>query len=248
MREIKSLFKKWPVLYRMMRKMYYGGRQILETRLLGTKLQECLWGTAHIYKGAGWMEEHRESIHHPHRQWLASKISSFAPFENVLEIGCSTGQNLFPLAKTFPRIKFYGTDINTRMIQQGQAWLREEGVINILLSSGRADNLKGFDDKSMDVVFTDALLLYIGPDKIQKVLREMIRVAVKALVFNEWHSENCLQEEKPYFYYDGHWVYNYKTLFSNHVSSGSVRISKIPEEVWGGSGWTEFGSVIEVAL
>lgn len=248
MREIKSLFKKWPVLYRIMQKTYYGGRQILETRLLGTKLQECLWRTAHIYKGAGWMEEHRESIHHPHRQWLTSKISFYAPFENILEIGCSTGQNLYILANAFPGVKFHGTDINNIVIHKGQDWLREEKAVNIRLSAGRADNLEGFDDKSMDVVFTDALLLYIGPDKIEKVLKEMIRVAVKGLVFNEWHSESCRQGGAPYFYYDGHWVYNYKKLFSGLVLSENVRISRIPEEVWGGSGWTEFGSVIEVAL
>jgi ubiquinone/menaquinone biosynthesis C-methylase UbiE len=211
-------------------------------------MQEWVWKTRHLYKGRNWAQGYCESIDHPHRQWLITRISSYAPFESILEIGCNTGPNLYLLAKEFPESKFYGMDINQRAIKEGKAWLEGEGIGNVALSCGRTDDLKEFVDKSIDVVFTDAVLMYIGPDKIKKVMRDMIRIARKSLIFNEYHWEDESLKGRGYFYYDGHWVYNFKALFSDYRGTSDLTISKLPKEVWGGSGWEEFGSIVEVRL
>jgi ubiquinone/menaquinone biosynthesis C-methylase UbiE len=248
MSKIATTIKRRLILYRLLQRVYYGIRRMMETYILGTKIQEWVWKTRHLYNGCSWIKGYCESINHPHRQWLIDTISSYTPFESILEIGCNTGPNLYLISKKFPQTRIYGIDINQRAIKEGLVWLHQEGVKNVLLTVSRADHLEHFFDKSIDIVFTDATLLYIGPDKIQKVLKEMARIARKALIFNEWHFEKDLKKPKGYFYYDGHWVYNYKALFTDYVLMGSIKVSKLPRDLWGGPGWEEFGSMIEVKL
>lgn len=244
---IKAFLRKEPLLYGLLQKTYYGCRKVIETHLLGTKLQEWIWKTRRVKKGGrGWAEQNDRCVNHPHRQLLVGKILAYAPLESILEIGCNTGPNLYLLTKKFPKARLYGIDINYKAIEMGKEWLQQVGVKNIVLSAGKADKLGCFHDKSIDLVFTDATLIYIGPDRIKEVIREMRRIARKALVFNEWHQENR-KTECLYCY--GHWVHNYRALFTSHLSSeNSITVSKIPEDLWGGGGWKEFGAIIEVRL
>lgn len=64
----------------------------------------------------------------------------------------------------------------------------QEGISNVKLLEGKADTLGEFQDKSFDIVFTNALLIYIGPDEIREVVKEMIRITRKALILMELHS------------------------------------------------------------
>lgn len=232
-------------MYRLLKRAYYGSRRVIETHVLGTRIQEWIWRTRHIYKGGDWAKGYIETLNHPHRQVLLEKILAYAPLGSVLEIGCNTGPNLYRLAQKLPQAAFYGIDINHKAIEIGKDWAEQAGFNNIHLSVGKADRLEHFSDRSIDLVFTDATLIYIGPDKIQKVVREMMRIAQKALVFNEWHQE----QKKESLYYDGHWVHNYRSLFDKYISSeNSITVQKIPGDLWGGSGWGEFGAIIEVNL
>ncbi len=248
MSKIKSILKKWPSFYQFVVRFYYGLRRLIETHMFGTKIQEWIWKTRHIYKGKEWAQGYCETINHPHRELLIERISSYAPFESVLEIGCNAGPNLYLLAKKFQKSKLYGIDINRRAIEEGMAWFQKDGVENVWLSVGRADDVRQFAAKSVDLVFTDATLMYIGPDKIKLTIENMIRIARKSLIFNEYHWNRDSDSLKPYFYYDGHWVYDYRALFERYVSTIEIKISKLPKEVWGGSGWEEFGTIIEVKL
>jgi ubiquinone/menaquinone biosynthesis C-methylase UbiE len=242
--------KRWPNVYRFVLRFYYGLRRLVETHVLGTKIQEWIWKTRHLYKGDEWARGYCESINHPHRELLVEKISFYAPFESILELGCNTGPNLYLLAKKFRESRLYGIDINRRAIEKGEAWLQKEGIGNVSLSVGKADEIKTFVSKSYDLVFTDATLMYIGPDKIRGIIDDMIRIARKSLIFNEYHWNRDSDSLKPkyYFYYDGHWIYDYRALFEGYISAVGIKISKLPKAVWGGSGWEEFGSIIEVKL
>ena len=247
MNSIKSFLKRWPLFYDLLQRIYYASRQVIEVHMLGTKVQEWIWKTRHLYKGSGWTNGYCKSISHPHRQFLVHKISSYVPLESILEIGCNTGPNLYLLAKKFPKTKLYGIDINSHAIKEGQEWFEQVGIKDILLSAGKADELECFDDCSIDVVFTDAVLLYIGPDKIEKVIRQIERIARKVLIFNEWHWENNSQKQK-HFYYHGHWVYNYKALLIDYFPADNIKISKLKKDLWVDSGWELFGAIIEVRL
>lgn len=244
MNSIKSFLRKWPNFYSILQRIYYGFRRFLELHILGTKLQEWIWSAN---RGKDYVNEGRESISHPHRKFLLDKILYYSPFENILEIGCNAGPNLYLFSKQFPHVKLYGIDINGRAIEEGKKHFKEEGISNVSLAVGRADRLASFADKSIDVVFTDAVLMYVGPDKICGVISEMVRIARKAVIFNEWHHNSI--NTKRYFYHYGHWVYDYAYLLSSYGSLDSIKTTKIPKEIWGDpGGWEKYGSIIEVEL
>jgi ubiquinone/menaquinone biosynthesis C-methylase UbiE len=220
----------------------------MEEYIIGTKIQEWIWKTRHLYKGVNWARGYCDSTDHPHRQILVGRISSYAPFESILEIGCNTGPNLYLLAIRFPNVKFHGLDINHEAIKKGKEWFERVSLNNVVLSLGRADELGRFSDKSMDVIFTDSTMMYLGPDKIHKVIEGMIRIARRVLVFNEHHTGLHCEKGKEYFYFDGHWVYDYEAVLRKHVSSKDIKISKLPEGAWDDVGWKRFGAIIEVKL
>ena len=120
-------------------------------------------------------------------------------------------------------------------------WMRENGMTNVSLSYGKADNLKVFRDKSMDVVFTDAALIYVGPDKIDSVIKEMLRVARKAIVLIEW---SCAE---PHAYLSDHWAYNWELLFRARGFSGNLRLAKLTKDIWPGA-WARYGYLVEAVF
>ena len=213
-------------------------------KIFGTAVNETYWRFRHIISGSKWAESYigEDSINHAHRQFLADKISVYAPLKSILEIGCASGPNLYILQKKFPEAEFFGIDISRHAIEIGEEWFRKNRIKNIELSEGRADDLSRFSDKSIDIILTDAILIYIGPDKISKVIGEMMRVANKAIILNERHSDASLFSSK------NHWIYNYRKLFSEHTDEAKINISKFPKDLWPVGGWKEYGAVIEVNL
>ena len=105
-----------------------------------------------------------------------------------------------------------------------------------------------FPDKSFDVVFTDALLIYIGPDKIRNVVEEMLRVARKGLLFTEWHffePENSDMDGLG-IRHCGLWKRDYVALLKNYSSPENVLITKITSDVWPDANWQTVGAFVQV--
>lgn len=223
-------------------KKFLGRIKRILDKTFGTITDEFYWRFRHIFDHS-WSESYisQDSINHPHRQLLIEKISAYEPFKTALEVGCASGPNLYLLSKKYPYMKLYGTDISKRAIKIGQERFQVQNIKNILLSSQKAENLKQFPDKSIDIIFTDAALIYIGPDKIETVIQEILRVTRKALILNEWHSNVSL------YSYDSHWIYNWKILLKKFVPEKKIRLTRIPPEIWSG-GWVKYGYIIEVVL
>lgn len=209
-------------------------------RLSGTVIDEFYWK----FRSASWARACLSSsnIKHPHRRFLINKIGKYYPFENILEVGCASGPNLYLLSRRLPNIRIFGTDINKKAINIGQDWFVKKNITNVCLFNSKAEDLSMFSNKSIDIVFTDATLIYVGPDKIQKVLSEIFRIARKVVIFNEWHYD-----KKSVVFYNDHWVYNWRLLLKEFTSQNNLMFSKIPDEVWAGD-WTKYGYVIEVNL
>ncbi len=262
MREwLKRLLKKLPRLYSFVEKIYSFGAlkfRYLEERLLGTRLAEKEWATRHLRKGNDWnnaqhlgdndewIKGYWDSRDHSHRQFLLEHITKFSPVSSILEIGCNCGPNLYLLARRFPDVKMVGIDINPAAVQKGNEWFAQEGIRNVKLLLGKADELGQFKDKSFDIVFTDAVLIYIGPDKIRKVMEGMLRIARKALVFLEWHSFDSVAN--PRGVYVGHWMRDYTALLKEFVPQENIHVTKMPEELWSDKYWQKYGGVVEVNL
>lgn len=236
--KIKSFLVKYPFLYRLFRNIYWK-LQSLRAKILGTKLLEKVWQEKDFD-----LEKELNNLNYPHRQLLVEKISSFEP-ESILEIGCGYGPNLFLLAKKLPNAKIKGIDIRKNAVEEGKKFLNQNRIFNVELLVKKADELISFEDKSFDVVFTDATLMCIGPDKTKKVIKEIIRVAKKAIILIEWQIEN---KEEEYDAHIGVWKRDYLNLLKEFVPEKEIILSKITPEMRSDKNWQKFGYIIKVKL
>lgn len=232
------------------------------------------WLDRHLYDGEGWIEGYWRSRDDPHRSFLVERICKFSP-NSVLEIGCACGPNLYHIAKKFPDAEVRGIDINPMAVQKGNEWFKEEGIFNVELEVGKAQELRQFGDKSFDVVFTDTVLIYVSPDEIKHVVKEMLRIG-RVIVLNEWHcfnkwlalllnkywylklkyllsrqrfrTLNCSFKPKSASLglFVGHWVRDYRALFEEFVPKEEIFITKLPKELWNDKAWQRWGAIIEV--
>ncbi len=212
-------------------------------KIFGTICDELYWRYRHLLKDSNWADEYLsvKSVNHPHRKFLTDKIACQYPFNTVFEMGSASGPNLLVLAKKFPKANFYGTDISKRAVETGQRYFRKNDIGNIFLSQAKAEEAKEFKDKSIDIIFTDALLIYIGPDKINSVAKEIMRIAKKRVFLCEWHNNASS------YFFDEHWVYNYISIFENFVSREKIKVTQLPENLWEGK-WKKNGHIIEIEV
>jgi len=225
-----------------MKKILRFAKRILD-KVFGTKAEEFFWRFRHILQDKTWAENYisENSLSHPHRKILVDKISAYAPFKTVLEIGCASGPNLFLLAQKYPEAEFLGIDISDQAVKTGEKWLRLHGIKNVKLISGNTNVLKQFNDKSIDMVFTDATLIYIGPLQIKNVLKELLRLARKVILLIEWHTDS------PKSIFVDHWAHNYDELLKDLGYKNKIKFTKIPEEIWAAE-WAKYGYIIEIPL
>jgi ubiquinone/menaquinone biosynthesis C-methylase UbiE len=163
---------------------------------------------------------------HPHRQQTIDVLKE-CKFDSVLEVGCGAGANLYRIKQERPEVKVYGLDINKDAIIEAQKNL-PDGVFK----KGMAERLP-FEDKSVDLLLTDACMIYVPPEAIEGTVNELVRVARKYIVCCEWMADEAQ--------YDNYWVYNYRKLFKKY----NVGFTKI--EGWPG-GWERYGNIAKVEV
>lgn len=253
---LKKFLEKIPKLYFYiitLHKKYHNNKNKIKYHLFGTKMHEEYWTTRHLFQGDDWgnktndfVKAYWDSKSHSHRSFLIQTISKFSP-SSLLEIGCNCGPNLFLLAKKFPNAKIVGIDINPQVIQRGNELFAREGISNVELFCCKADDLSNFENKSFDIVFTDAVLLYIGPDKIEKVIKEITRISRQALIFLEWNYFDSGDEDPDGLgvYHHGLWKRNYSALLKRFARNRKIRITKIDSNIWAQENWSNVGAIIE---
>ena len=225
-------------LYRFALNIYFAIRPLrLKELVVGTKAWEDYWIKRKNGKVAGYWA----AKEHPHRQLLVEAVAEYQP-ESVLEIGCNCGQNLYFLAKRFPKGEIWGIDINKQAVEYGQSMFRQKGVNNVWLAVRKADELL-FADKAFDVVLTDATLIYIGRDKIIPAIEGILNIAKKGLVLVERHIDGV---GALGIYRDGLWQRDYRELLGFYIPKEQITITPIPESIW--PEWARTGCIIEVEL
>lgn len=214
-------------------------RHNLFVRLLGTRYNEEDWASR---QGTN---SYMTTLDQPHRDLLIKIIEKHQP-TSALEVGSNSGPNLVRLAQSNPDGRFVGIDVSSSAIDAGKKNLRDKNLKNIELMLGKADDLSDYPDGSFDVVFTDAVLIYIGKDKIDKVRNEMLRVAKKAIVLVEWHDPNA-NPKGTFIYKRGYWKRNYVSLFDGQEGVARIDLTKITRDQWDDDCWSSLGYVIEVS-
>lgn len=240
---LKAIKKYLPGLFIILQSIYYRGLYILEYHILGTKATELGWRFRRI--------KNLEAVpgNHQHRHFMVHTLEKLMPFTSVLEVGCGTGANLITIGRSFPDVDLHGLDINRRAVSAAKIALLAENLGDKNISFGRADELRAYTNRSVDLVVTDACLMYVGPDKIGKTLAELTRVARLAVVCMEWDCEGAVTSGRSSLWHYGHWAHHYSELLRFNQRVDSVAVSRLPEGLWGqGGGWSKFGSIIVVEL
>lgn len=241
---ISTMLDMVPCLRGPLKSLYWWFSGVV-ARILGTEAAVKRWESVW---DARWIAELEEGGRSQHRDLLFESIARLAPFESVIEIGCNCGVNLYRLAMQYPRVRLVGCDVNHVAIERGRAFMQSHGLSGVELSVGRADRLGSFANGSFDVVFTDAVLIYIGPDQIRKVAKEMLRLCRRRIILMEWHREGPEGVSDGEFW-QGFWVWDYARLFRDVSPGCDVQCTKLPGDMWSPSlGWARFGYLIEVAI
>lgn len=182
-----------------------------------------------------WAKDYLSTHNHPHRDFIVAVLLTFH-WTSLLEVGCGAGANLVNLVKRIPGRQLGGIDINPEAIRVAQETLKEA-----FLKVCPMDDIM-MSDNSTDVVLSDMSLIYIDPFKIDKVIKEIKRIARMKVVFCEFHTSS-LYERIKVLYNSGYHAYNYKKLLEKH-GFYDVMFYKLPKETWPGGYQEKIGFII----
>lgn len=106
-------------------------------------------------------------------RWIAITRPEFRPAK-LLDLGCTTGNNLFPYLEVFPECEGYGIDVGAPLLRYAHARAETLGH-RVHFSQQRAERLD-FPDETFDVVCSSFFLHEIATKSTRQVLRECWRV------------------------------------------------------------------------
>jgi len=205
---------------------------------IGKYLDKFLWRFRH-YIFSNWEEGYIDppSLAHPHRELIINSIRGRGPVRDLLELGSGGGINLVTLSKHFPDISYTGIDINRKAINLGQKYIKSHNILDINLIAGDIFDINKMKSNSVDIILTDAVLMYLNPKDLSTLLPEMLRVSKLGFILCEQMSIGGV--------YNDHWRHDYEAMLNNLAGVRGFTTRKITEEYWSGD-WVEFGFLIEV--
>lgn len=183
------------------------------------------WGDS-----GNWIQGYWQSQDHPHRQLIVKELYAIRDVGSILELGCNCGPNLAYIRDHFPipELELAGIDANTDAIA-----LATERLPSADFKIGNLLNLPW--NKQFDVVIADAVLMYISPAEIAQAMKEIARVAKKAVIIIDRFDESVGGEIV------GHvWGRNYERLLDRF--GFKARKEKLADDDWPTSeNWKKYG-------
>ena len=215
-------------------------QKLLETKVLSNLLSKTIWRYRHIYKPS-WANISINSQQFKHRYKFVDTIASFQETKKILEIGCAAGPNLRLLRENLPKTELTGIDINKKCVDIGNKYFQSKSDYNCKLFNKSTDQLSFFKDKSFDVVCSQAVFIFLPPDKIEKAIFDITRLSRKGLVLHEYYKKEA---NKGYFD-EGCWVYDYPAILNKFLDNPKIQISS---SSFKGGSWDTFGRIIKVSF
>ena len=195
-----------------------------------TKKHKAYWQNRKI----NWEQDYLSTWNHPHRGLITLVLKSF-DWYSLWEVGVGGGANLARIVREIPNKQLGGSDINPEAIETCRrvfngGRFHVEPSEDLLLS-----------DNSVDVMLSDAHLIYYGPFKIKKVLKEMIRATRNQIVLCEY-EEQSFWKRLWLRWTTGYHAHDYRKLLEDMGCYG-IQSFPIPEQYWGGN-WSKYGRII----
>jgi methyltransferase-like protein/cyclopropane fatty-acyl-phospholipid synthase-like methyltransferase len=145
---------------------------------------------------------------HPSHLAMVAKMCGITPTPprrcRVLEIGCSMGANLIPMAHDLPDSQFVGIDLSARQVKEGQEFIEELGLKNIELRHLSVDEMDDSFGK-FDYVICHGVYSWVSRE-VQRAILENGRkhlsrngiFYVSYNVYPGWHLRGVVREMMLY--------------------------------------------------
>ncbi|MEP5938209.1 MAG: class I SAM-dependent methyltransferase [Erythrobacter sp.] len=117
-------------------------------------------------------------------KWIKEQRPGWTP-RRMLDIGCTIGHNLVPLALAFPECEFVAIDVASPVLRYGHARARALGADNIHFIQCNAEDLSAWPDEHFDWVQTTMFLHETSAKSLPRIINEGFRVlAPDGLMFH----------------------------------------------------------------
>lgn len=151
-----------------------------------------------------------------HRSRLAQLIASLQP-TSCVEVGCADGANLNVLATRLPHCVISGVDLNQKALDIATSRVRAAGGMLGVMRLGDVAQLP-LASQSADVVFSDAVGMYLTPKKLECSVREMRRVARRAILIHTFADDSLARGSLI----DGNWVHPVARVITQQIPGAYV--------------------------
>ncbi len=108
-------------------------------------------------------------------QWLRANYPNWKP-RRVLDIGCTIGHNVVPLALAYPEAEFIAIDTAAASLRYGHARAQALGATNITFIQHNGEDLSRWGDGYFDWVQTTMFLHELSGKALPQIIREGFRV------------------------------------------------------------------------
>jgi ubiquinone/menaquinone biosynthesis C-methylase UbiE len=108
-------------------------------------------------------------------EWIRRERPGWSP-KNILDLGCTIGHNIVPLALAFPECDVVAIDTAAPSLRYGHARAQALGARNIRFIQMNAEDLSAFDDGQFDWVQTTMFLHELSGTALPRIIKEGSRV------------------------------------------------------------------------
>jgi len=108
-------------------------------------------------------------------KWIQQERPGWKP-TRILDIGCTIGHNIVPLALAFPDTEIIAIDTAAAVLRYGHARAQSLGAKNLRFIQMNAEDLSRFPDGHFDWVQTTMFLHELSGKSLPKIVREAERV------------------------------------------------------------------------
>jgi len=180
-------------------------------------------GTA-VFGGALKLRSHRRGgVGASIAQWLRVTRPDFSP-RKLLDLGCTTGSNLFPYLAVHPGLVGYGVDVGAPLLRYAHARARSEGL-DVHFSQQNAESMD-FGDGTFDIVCSSFFLHEQSVKSTRKILREAWRVLKPGGVMVHMELPPAAEVDAYYNFY-----LDWDAFYNNEPHYAAFRALDFPSEV-----------------
>lgn len=108
-------------------------------------------------------------------EWIRKERPGWTP-RRILDLGCTVGHNIVPLALAFPETEVVAIDTAAPVLRYGHARAQALGARNIRFVQMDAEDMSAFPDEHFDWVQTTMYLHELSGKSLPKILKEGVRV------------------------------------------------------------------------